>query len=57
MHVHVSHADGEAKFWLDPIVALVQSIGLNERQLKEAHRLIEEHDHDIRSAWHRHFGG
>ncbi|MEW6446062.1 MAG: hypothetical protein AB1479_08530 [Pseudomonadota bacterium] len=21
MHVHVSHADGEAKFWLEPIIA------------------------------------
>lgn len=57
MHVHVSHADGEAKFWLEPIIAHAQSIGLNERQLKHVHHMIEEHEHDIRAAWHRHFGG
>ena len=56
MHVHVSHSDGEAKFWLEPIVALAQSIGLNERQLKQAHKLIEENEDAIRSAWLQHFG-
>jgi len=22
IHVHVQHSDGEAKFWLDPIISL-----------------------------------
>lgn len=56
MHIHVSHSDGEAKFWLEPIVALAQSIGLSERQLKQAHKLIEENEDAIRSAWLQHFG-
>ncbi|MEN9456164.1 MAG: hypothetical protein RL210_1683 [Pseudomonadota bacterium] len=57
MHVHVSHSDGEAKFWLEPDIALAQSIGLNERLLRQAKTLIEEHQNDIRSAWQHHFGG
>ncbi len=57
MHVHVSHSDGEAKFWREPDIALAQSIGLNERLLRQAKTLIEEHQNDIRSAWQHHFGG
>ena len=41
LHVHVYHAEGEAKFWLEPQIAQA---------------LIEEHEHDIRDAWQRHFG-
>jgi hypothetical protein len=34
-HVHVTCPDGEAKFWLEPIVALHQSFGLSTKQLRE----------------------
>jgi Domain of unknown function (DUF4160) len=27
MHVHVSYPDGEAKFWLQPEIALAESVG------------------------------
>ncbi len=30
MHVHVSHSDGEAKFWLEPQIELTNSIGLSQ---------------------------
>jgi hypothetical protein len=33
IHVHVSHTDGEAKFWLTPHVHLAISVGLNQRQI------------------------
>ena len=41
-HVHVQHADGEAKFWLEPEIKLAQSYGLSSRQLATALRLVEE---------------
>lgn len=50
MHVHVAHPDGEAKYWLAPSIALDSSIGLNDRQLREAHA------QEIFDARHRHFG-
>jgi len=56
MHVHVHHADGEAKFWLEPQIELAQNYGLNDRQIRAAEALIRKHENDIRSAWRRHFG-
>lgn len=56
IHVHVSHPDGEAKFWLTPTVALATSVGLSERQLREAHVLVEKHLEEIRDAWTHPFG-
>jgi hypothetical protein len=40
-HVHVQHAAGEAKFWLEPKLALAQNHGLSARQVAAALRLIE----------------
>ena len=55
-HVHVAHPDGEAKFWLEPVVALAQNHGLSDQQVRAAQRLVEEHIGEIRSAWTKHFG-
>ncbi|MYZ51592.1 DUF4160 domain-containing protein [Malikia spinosa] len=56
IHVHVSHPDGEAKFWLTPTVYLATSSGLDSRQLREALELTETHLTEITHAWNRHFG-
>ena len=56
MHVHV-RSEGEAKYWLEPVVELAHNYGLNERQLRSVMALIETHADDIRSSWARHFGG
>ena len=57
IHVHVHCADGEAKFRLEPQVGLAQNPGLNDRQLRAVQSLIEAHEHEIRAAWAKHFGG
>ncbi len=57
MHVHVICADGESKFWLDPAIELARSMGMSERQLRQAKTIIEEHGDEFRAAWHRHFDG
>jgi hypothetical protein len=56
LHVHVAHADGEAKYWLEPVIQLAQNSGLNDRQLRSAQALIEQHEQEIRGAWNDHFG-
>ena len=56
IHVHALSADGEAKFWLEPSIELAHNYGLNERQVREALRLIEERKDEIKAAWHAHFG-
>lgn len=57
MHVHVTCADGEAKFWLEPAIALAQNHGLSEKQVKEAQALVEAHADECRKSWKAHFGG
>lgn len=57
IHVHVEHADGEAKFWLTPVVALATYTGLSQRQLREAQTVVEAHLKEIQNAWKHHFGG
>jgi hypothetical protein len=57
MHVHVAHPDGEAKFWLEPSIAVATQIGLSAQQLKEAERIVRAHQQEIENAWRKHFSG
>jgi hypothetical protein len=55
-HVHVQHAKGEAKFWLEPRVELAKNYGLTAGRINTALRAIQEHEDEIRAAWRKHFG-
>jgi hypothetical protein len=57
LHVHVLHARGEAKFWLEPAIELAFNSGLTSRLVMTALRLVREHENEIRNAWKRHFPG
>jgi hypothetical protein len=56
IHVHVAHPDGEAKFWLTPQVHLATSVGLDQRLVREAQSVVENHLAEITNAWRSHFG-
>jgi hypothetical protein len=56
MHIHVTHTDGEAKFWLEPQIELALNQGLSQKQISEALSLVQHHYEEIRNAWHIHFG-
>ena len=56
MHVHVHHETGEAKFWLEPEIAVAQNYRLSPARLTAALRLVQEHEDEIRAAWQTHFG-
>ena len=56
IHIHVSHTDGEAKFWLEPTVELAINQGLSQKQLNQALLLVQQHVKEIKHAWHTHFG-
>ncbi|HMM34141.1 MAG TPA: DUF4160 domain-containing protein [Thermoanaerobaculia bacterium] len=56
VHVHVQGPDGEAKFWLDPEITLSENVGLTASTLRRIERLVRQHEGDIRTAWHQHFG-
>ncbi len=55
MHVHVSCPDGEAKFWLEPIVSLCENYEISPRALKDLQKLIERRQNEIIRAWKNHF--
>ena len=55
-HVHVSHPDGEAKFWLSPETTLATQTGLSARQVADARDVVIRHLGEIQHAWTRHFG-
>jgi hypothetical protein len=56
IHVHVSHPDGEAKFWLTPLVGLANHTGLSIKQCHEAQMIVEALIEEIQNAWHHQFG-
>ena len=57
VHVHISSADGEAKFWLEPLIPLASHSGLPARELKRMQWLVvEEHRDEINRSWKAHFG-
>lgn len=54
-HIHVVSGDGESKFWMEPRIEIAKNYYHSAKQLKEIEQVIREHQHDIISAWNRHF--
>ncbi len=55
LHVHVATAEGTAKFWLEPIIALDSFFNLNSKELSDIESVVREHEDEFKSAWRRHF--
>jgi len=55
MHIHVSSTNGEAKFWLEPTIALEKNYGLSPEAITEILTIIEERKDEIIDSWKRHF--
>lgn len=55
VHVHVISPDGEAKFWLEPTISLVDYSGFSEKQLNYLQKIIIKHKNEIRKKWKEHF--
>jgi hypothetical protein len=55
LHIHVQSADGEAKIWIEPEVELARNYQLSDQELSRVLQLVNEHEQEIRDAWHKHF--
>lgn len=55
MHIHILSPDGEAKFWIEPVVALADYTGYSDRQIRELAKVVEKHAKEIEKAWKKHF--
>ena len=56
VHIHVSHTDGEAKYWIEPKIELAMSQGLSQKQLNEVLSLVKRNHKEILNAWRTYFG-
>ena len=55
MHIHVRNGDGEAKFWLSPVVYLADSDGFDARTLRELRDLVVQNRALIERTWNDYF--
>lgn len=54
--MHVISSKGEAKFWLEPVVALADSEGLKSFELRRIQKIVEGRHEKFRKAWKDFFG-
>ena len=54
IHIHVISPDGEAKFWLEPIISLANYSGYTKRKLNTIQKIIERHENEIIKKWKKH---
>lgn len=56
IHIHVASSDGEAKFWIEPVIEPAENHGIPRREIASLKRMVESHEQEIRVAWQHHFG-
>ena len=54
-HIHVATADGECKFWLEP-VALAGNKGLRAEAVRQIERLVYKHAGYLREKYNENHG-
>ena len=54
IHIHISNADGEAKFTVNPI-ELIENKGIKNKDVKLAESIIEENAENIINYWNDYF--
>ncbi len=55
IHVHVYCPDGEAKFWIEPEIAIAKNYRLSGSQIEEIIKIIEAHYEEIKNKWKEYF--
>ena len=55
IHIHVRDANGQAKFWIEPEIALENNYGIKESELADLLSIIKQRKQEILDAWHEHF--
>lgn len=51
VHIHVEKSDAEAKFWLNPEVALAYNEGYDQRTIRELTGIVEANRTLIEVTW------
>ena len=56
IHVHVRSSEGEAKFWLEPVVEVARKHNLNNSEINKIQKTVESRKDELIQAWQKHFG-
>ncbi len=56
VHVHIRKDRNVAKFWLEPVVALAESYGMNPQELNKLQKVVENNAKLFKKAWYEYFG-
>ncbi|ADV81095.1 DUF4160 domain-containing protein [Terriglobus saanensis] len=56
VHIHVDSAEGEAKFWMQPVIHVAYNDGYSARTLRQLHEIVEANRNRIERAWYDFFG-
>ncbi|MBM4346389.1 MAG: DUF4160 domain-containing protein [Deltaproteobacteria bacterium] len=54
-HVHARKGASEAKFWLEPELALAYSDAMDPRSLREVAAVVQQHRTAFIRSWHEYF--
>ena len=50
-HMHVDRENKSAKFWLDPVVSLVENHGYSRKELRELEQVAQENLEVLKNEW------
>lgn len=53
-HIHVIKAENEAKFWLEPVIELVENYGFNNKEIKNITQIIEKYGDEFKCKFTEH---
>ena len=51
-HIHVRTAEGECKFWLEPVICLASNRGVRAHDLRRIEQLVFEHHADLKKKFY-----
>lgn len=55
-HIHVIKAENEAKFWLEPVIELVDNYGFNSKEIKNITQIVEQYGDEFKCKFTEHIG-
>lgn len=55
VHIHIISPHGEAKFWIEPVVALAVNKNFTKKELLEIQKIVELKQNEIKEAWKKFF--
>lgn len=55
-HIHVTKAECEAKFWLEPSIELANNYGFSDKEIKRINQILKLYGNDFKRQFAEHIG-